>query len=149
MPSKVLPIPLIVQASWLLSVLRPPSYFAQRRFVDGIEWVPVPKKSAPPKPPVAFIQTMDCLPVSELPEGEDWTYELKLDGYRLEVVRSSGKTTLYSRRQNILNKKFDYIAESIDGLPEYQSSTANWLRSARTASPTSTCCRISDLHARG
>jgi DNA ligase D-like protein (predicted ligase) len=117
LPSKVLPIPLIVPAFGLLSVLRPPSYFAQRRFVDRIEWAPVPKKSAPPKPPVAFIQTMDCLPVSELPEGEDWTYELKLDGYRLEVVRSSGKTTLYSRRQNILNKKFDYIADALDGLP--------------------------------
>jgi ATP-dependent DNA ligase len=41
---------------------------------------------------------MDCLPVSELPEGRDWTYELKLDGYRLEVVRRAGETTLYSRR---------------------------------------------------
>ena len=35
----------------------------------------------------AFIETMDCLPVSKLPEGPEWTYELKLDGYRLEAVR--------------------------------------------------------------
>jgi bifunctional non-homologous end joining protein LigD len=40
-----------------------------------------------------------------------------LDGYRLEVVRSEGKATLYSRRQNILNGKFPYIAKSLDGLP--------------------------------
>jgi hypothetical protein len=28
-----------------------------------------------------FIATMDCLPVSTLPEGPEWTYEIKL--YRL------------------------------------------------------------------
>jgi ATP-dependent DNA ligase len=31
-----------------------------------------------------FIETMDCLPVPKLPEGPEWSYELKLDGYRLE-----------------------------------------------------------------
>jgi ATP-dependent DNA ligase len=40
-----------------------------------------------------------------------------LDGYRLEAVRSEGKTTLYSRRQNVLNGKFPYIAKSLDRLP--------------------------------
>jgi ATP-dependent DNA ligase len=33
--------------------------------------------------PPHFIETMDCLPVSKLPEGPKWTYEIKLDGYRL------------------------------------------------------------------
>lgn len=37
---------------------------------------------------VGFIETMDCLPVSKLPEGAEWTYELKLDGYRLERIAS-------------------------------------------------------------
>jgi len=59
---------------------------------------------------------MECLPVPRVPEGPDWTYE-KLDGYRLEAVHSGGKTTLYSRRQNVLNGKFPYIAKSLDGLP--------------------------------
>ena len=27
-----------------------------------------------------FIETMDCLPVTKLPDGPEWTYELKLDG---------------------------------------------------------------------
>jgi ATP-dependent DNA ligase len=53
-----------------------------------------------------FIETMDCLPVLKVPEGPEWTYELKLDGYRLEVVRTEGETTLYSRRRNVLNQKF-------------------------------------------
>ena len=46
---------------------------------------------------------MDCLPVSKLPEGPEWSYELKLDGYRLEAVRGTKEVTLYSRRRNVLN----------------------------------------------
>jgi DNA ligase D-like protein (predicted ligase) len=64
-----------------------------------------------------FIESMECLPVSKVPEGPGWTYEVKLDGYRLEVVRDSGKTTLYSRRQNVLNERFPYIAEALKNLP--------------------------------
>jgi ATP-dependent DNA ligase len=41
------------------------------------------------------------------------TYEIKLDGYRLEAVRSEGKTTLYSRRQNVLNGKFPYTGRPL------------------------------------
>jgi bifunctional non-homologous end joining protein LigD len=60
---------------------------------------------------------MECLPVPKIPDGPEWTYEIKLDGYRLEVVRAGGETTLYSRRQNVLNKKFHYIAKALDYLP--------------------------------
>jgi ATP-dependent DNA ligase len=56
----------------------------------------MPKKQALPKQAAGFIDTTDCLPVSRLPEGPEWTYEIKLDGYRLEVVQSGGRTTLYS-----------------------------------------------------
>src|SRR5260370_30444775 len=64
-----------------------------------------------------FIESMECLPVTKIPEGHEWTYEIKLDGYRLEVVRARGETTLYSRRQNVLNPKFHYIAKALDYLP--------------------------------
>jgi ATP-dependent DNA ligase len=67
---------------------------------------PMPKKPELPRQAACFIQTMDCLPVSKLPEGRMWTYDIKLDGYRLEVVRRGRETTLYSRRQNVFNKKF-------------------------------------------
>ena len=75
------------------------------------------KKSLPTRP-ANFIESMECLPVSEVPEGPEWTYELKLDGYRLEVVQHERETTLYSRRRNILNKKFPYIAAALKGLPD-------------------------------
>jgi bifunctional non-homologous end joining protein LigD len=77
----------------------------------------MPKERALAKRIAAFIPTMDCLPVPKLPEGPQWTYEIKLDGYRLEVLRSGGKTTLYSRRQNVLTQRFPYIAEALEGLP--------------------------------
>ena len=60
---------------------------------------------------------MDCLPVSKLPEGAEWTYEIKLDGYRLEAVRNTKEVTLYSRRQNVLNNRFGYIAGALEYLP--------------------------------
>jgi bifunctional non-homologous end joining protein LigD len=67
---------------------------------------------------VSFIETMDCLPVTRVPEGNEWTYEIKLDGYRLEAVKNAGKTALYSRRRNVLNEKFGYIAEALKDLPD-------------------------------
>ena len=65
-----------------------------------------------------FMEPMECLPVTRLPEGPQWTYEIKLDGYRLEAVKNAGKVTLYSRRRNILNAKFGYIAEALKELSD-------------------------------
>jgi DNA ligase D-like protein (predicted ligase) len=67
---------------------------------------------------VAFIEAMECLPVSKLPQGPEWSYEIKLDGFRLEAVKKKGQTTLYSRRGNILNRKFHYIATALKKLPD-------------------------------
>jgi ATP-dependent DNA ligase len=61
-------------------------------------------KRALPKQAASFIETMDSLPVSKLPDGPEWTYEIKLDGYRLEVVRNGRMLTLYFRRENVLNQ---------------------------------------------
>ena len=66
----------------------------------------------------SFIETMDCLPIAKIPEGPEWTYEIKLDGYRLEAVKRRGVVTLYSRRKNVLNQKFGYTAEALQDLPD-------------------------------
>ena len=48
----------------------------------------------------------------------EWSYEIKLDGFRLSAVKQKGETTLYSRRGNILNRKFHYIATALKKLPD-------------------------------
>jgi DNA ligase D-like protein (predicted ligase) len=70
-----------------------------------------------PSRTVSFIETMDCLGVKTLPKGPEWTYEIKLDGYRVEALRSARTTTVYSRRRNVLNEKFPYIAAALAHLP--------------------------------
>lgn len=61
---------------------------------------------------------MDRLAVPKIPEDPEWTYEIKLDGFRMEAIRQHGKVTIYSRRGNILNKKFPYIATPLKELPD-------------------------------
>jgi ATP-dependent DNA ligase len=86
---------------------------------------------------------MDCLPVSRLPEGPEWTYEIKLDGYRLEAVRSAGRTTLYSRRQNVVNQRFQYIATALENRPEDTVIDGELVALAPDGRLTSTFCRTS------
>jgi ATP-dependent DNA ligase len=68
--------------------------------------------------PAHFIESMECLHVAKLPQGPEWSYEVKLDGFRLEAVKQNGTTTLFSRHGNILNRKFHYIATALQKLPD-------------------------------
>ena len=56
---------------------------------------------------------MERLPVVKLPEGAVWTWEIKLDGWRMEVVKTGGKVTLYSRRAKVFNAQFPFIAREL------------------------------------
>jgi ATP-dependent DNA ligase len=71
-----------------------------------------------PKTKAAFVEPMDCLAVSKLPEGANWLWEIKPDGYRAVAVKSGSAVTLYSRNRKILNKRFPYIVEPLADLPE-------------------------------
>src|SRR6267154_878806 len=70
-----------------------------------------------PRRKAEFIEPMECALVSTLPEGPDWTYEVKLDGYRAIGVKTSRDTILYSRNGKNFNKRFPQIAEALDDLP--------------------------------
>lgn len=61
---------------------------------------------------------MECLPVAKLPEGKSWTWEIKLEGWRMQAVKSAGKVTLYSRRAKVFNAQFGSIVRSFDYLPD-------------------------------
>jgi len=45
--------------------------------------IAIKKLNALPKRAAPFIEPMECLPTTKLPEGQQWLYEIKLDGYRL------------------------------------------------------------------
>lgn len=64
-----------------------------------------------------FIEPMECALVTKLPEEPDWTYEVKLDGYRAIGVKTTRDTMLYSRNYKNFNKRFPQIAEALDELP--------------------------------
>src|SRR6266446_5847002 len=71
-----------------------------------------------PKTEASFVEPMECLSVSKLPEGLEWLWEIKLDGYRAVAVRSGAGITLFSRRRKSLNRQFPYIVEAMADLPE-------------------------------
>jgi DNA ligase D-like protein (predicted ligase) len=60
--------------------------------------------------PIPFIPPMLARLVRTLPEGPQWEYELKLDGYRLQAIKHGDKVRLYSRRGNDFTGKFARIA---------------------------------------
>jgi bifunctional non-homologous end joining protein LigD len=57
--------------------------------------------------------------VQQLPDGNDWLYEVKFDGYRCLAVRdTAGVTTLWSRRGNDFTAQFPNIARACEQLPQ-------------------------------
>ncbi|MCL2107270.1 MAG: DNA ligase D [Oscillospiraceae bacterium] len=52
-------------------------------------------------------------PVSEVPRGEDWLYEIKYDGYRILAHIEDGRARLLSRGGGDYAKKFQPAAEAL------------------------------------
>jgi bifunctional non-homologous end joining protein LigD len=72
------------------------------------------KLKRPPVTKIKFIEPMYTRLVQKLPDGEEWLYEVKLDGYRCLAGRDSSGVTLWSRRKNLFTKQFPRIAQACE-----------------------------------
>jgi bifunctional non-homologous end joining protein LigD len=71
----------------------------------------------PHKVSTGFQKPMECLSPKKLPTGEQWTYEIKLDGFRVEGFRTQDHVTLYSKQGKLLTGQFMQIALELEKLP--------------------------------
>ena len=68
--------------------------------------------STRPHPAITFIEPMYARQVQVIPEGDDWLYEVKLDGYRCLAGNDSAGVTLWSRRGNLFTDQFPQITRA-------------------------------------
>jgi DNA ligase D-like protein (predicted ligase) len=61
---------------------------------------------------------MECLPVTKLNDAVQWTYEIKLDGYRAIAVKSGQTINLLSRRGKSFNIQYPYLVDALAELPD-------------------------------
>ena len=65
----------------------------------------------------SFVEPMLALSANSLPEGPEWEYELKLDGYRALAIRSRWHVQLRSRNNKDLGGGFPGIVVGLAALP--------------------------------
>jgi DNA ligase D-like protein (predicted ligase) len=74
----------------------------------------VPRSSLRRAP--AFIEPMAARLVQALPEGDDWLYEVKFDGYRALLIKDESRIELRSRKNNDLTATYPAIRDAALGL---------------------------------
>lgn len=68
-----------------------------------------------------FVTPMAALAVEALPEGPDWSYELKLDGYRALIIKNGGSIKLRSRNDKDLLSMYPALAATARRLQAEQA----------------------------
>lgn len=71
-----------------------------------------------PQSKARFVEPMLCLSAPSLPQGEEWQYELKLDGYRALAIKTAGKVLLRSRNDKDFTTRYPSIADVLKKLPD-------------------------------
>lgn len=68
-----------------------------------------------PKNPMSQVDAQLAKLVSAFPEGDDWLYELKYDGYRMLAFIEGGLVRLVTRNGNDYTDRFPSVADSLAG----------------------------------
>jgi len=66
----------------------------------------------------AFIEPILLIRSAQLPDGPEWLYALKLDGYRTLGIRTGGKVQIRSRNDNDFSVRYPAIARALAKLPD-------------------------------
>jgi len=66
---------------------------------------------------IQFTEAMCALAVQNIPEGKEWLYEVKFDGYRCLAGRDKSGVRLWSRWGNLFSAQFPRIAHACERLP--------------------------------
>jgi bifunctional non-homologous end joining protein LigD len=69
------------------------------------------KTSRPANPP-AFLTPMAALVVDKLPEGAEWVYEFKFDGYRALILKNAADVQIRSRNDKNLTSTYPSVANA-------------------------------------
>jgi bifunctional non-homologous end joining protein LigD len=69
----------------------------------------MPRATVPASPPPAFVEPMTARLVTALPEGDDWLYEVKFDGYRALLIKDGERVQLRSRNNNDLTAAYPSV----------------------------------------
>ena len=67
---------------------------------------------------VRFVEPMLLLRTEKLPQGVDWLYELKLDGYRALAIKTGGKVHLRSRNDKDFTTRYPAIVKALAAMPD-------------------------------
>src|SRR5688572_10875197 len=65
--------------------------------------------SAPTRIPPAFVTPMAAQVVKRLPEGDEWIYELKFDGYRALLIKDRHRVEIRSRNNKDLTRMYPRV----------------------------------------
>lgn len=79
--------------------------------------MPTKKPSALP----SFVTPMAAIAVKQLPEGQEWLYEVKFDGYRSLIIKDGSRVQLQSRNHKNLTLMYPGIAEAAQNLHAHQA----------------------------
>ena len=103
---------------------------------------PKGSRSTPQRTSPAFITPMAAQVVKALPDGDDWIYELKFDGYRALVIKDEQRVELRSRKNKDLTGMYPGIPAAGQRLKADQAVVDGEIVALDAKSATRGNCRI-------